>query len=363
MSNRYAAEAACYDGAEAPCYGIGLQHFAEAGAEGSASGGGNGERGNGLSGDFAADMQRYFGVSPRSDAGSAQAGAQNGEKEQEAGDPGSVTGEAADDQAAASGQQNATNDADAEFEELIKGKFKDQFGRRTQGIINERFRKSKETETKLNQEIAQYKRMSNVLLDKYGLAQDATPEQIEAAVKADNTMFSRQAMAKGQSVDAYRDAFFEDMQAREEEAAQQQAQEQQQAQQEAARREDAMRQTYEQWNKEAEELKKTFPTFDLAEELRGNEAFRRALVAGLPVSQAYYGANFDKISSGLVAAATQQAARRAAQTVAANRSRPAEGGQAAATGIKTGNIDVNSLNGRQIRDLIKRAEQGERISF
>lgn len=346
-----------HDGALAPCYGIGLQHFAEGGAEGGA-----GEGGNGLSGDFAADMHRYFGSSPRSDAGSAQTGERNGETRQDADETASAAEPEADDTAAASGQQS-TDDPDAEFEQLIKGKFKDQFGRRTQGIINERFRKSKETEAALQKQLDGYRNMSAVLMDKYGLGDDATPEDLAEAIRGDNTNFSRQAMAAGMSVDAYREGFYTEQQQRAQQAQQQAEMEAQAAQNEAVQREQAIRQTYDQWTREAEELQKTFPNFDLAEELRSNEAFKKAVVAGIPVAQAYYGANFDKISSGLVAAASQDAARKAAQTVAANRARPAEGGQSAGTGIRTGAVDVNSLSGDQVLDIIKQVERGARITF
>lgn len=333
-------------------YEIGLQHFAEGGADGDA-----GEGGNGLSGDFAADIKKYFGVDAGPDAGDS-----NGETKQAVQETASAAATEATDEAATSGQQNG-DDPDAEFETLIKGKFKDQFGRRTQGIINERFRKNKETEAALQKELDGYKSMSAVLLDKYGLDENATPEDLAEAIKGDNTNFSRQAMAAGMSVEAYRDGFFSEQQNR---AAQAQEQAQQQAaaeQEQAMQRDQAMQQTFSQWQTEAEELKKTFPAFDLETEIKGNEDFRRALVAGLPVAQAYYGANFEQISSGLVAAASQDAARKTAQTVAANRARPMEGGMASGTGIQTGPVDVNSLTGDQVLDIIKQVERGARITF
>lgn len=334
-------------------YEIGLQQFAEGGADGA----GNGEGGSGLSGDFAADMQKYFGVSPSSSA----AGSKNGEKTAEETASAAVT---ETDEAASSGQQaTGTDDPDAAFEKLIKGEYKDQFTKRTQGIINERFKKSKETEAALNKELDGYRQMSAVLLDKYGLAEDATPEDLAEAIKGDNTNFSRQAMAAGVSIDEYRDRLYSQQEQQRQQAQQQAAQAQAQAQAEAQQKQQAMQATYDRWQQEAEELKKTFPGFDLASEVQGNEAFKKALVAGLPVAQAYYGANFDRISSGLVAAASQDAARKTAQTVAANRARPSEGGQSAGTGIQTGKVDVDSLTNDQVLNIIKQVERGARITF
>ena len=333
-----------------------LQLFAEGGmAGGSAPGGDSGESGSGLSGDFDSDMRRYFGVSASSAAGNGSA--DDGEKEQEAAEAGSVTGEAADAKAASSGQQEPDDDGYSEFREKYKDKIHADF----QKSFNERFKKAKETETQLQAENRAYREIIAPLIDKYGLDENATPEDIASAIKGDNTIFSRQAMAAGMSTDAYRDRFFE-LQAQKAAEEQRAAEAKQaQAEQAAQQRQQAMRQTYERWKSESDELKKSFPSFDLAAELKGNAAFRTALEAGLPVAQAFYGANFDKISSGLVAAASQNAAKKAAQTVAANRARPSEGGQNSGTGIRTGTVDVASMTGQQIRDLMARAERGEKI--
>ena len=334
-----------------------IQRFADGGsAGGSAPGGDGSDGGNGLSGDFNSDLQKYFGITSSHDAGDG--GADDGERDQEATDAGSVTAGAADAEAASSGQQE-DDDGYSEFRE----KYKDRIHAEFQKSFNERFKKSKETETNLKTENQAYRNLVAPLLDKYGLTEDATPEQIAEKIRADKTTFSRQAMAQGVSTESYRDSFYSRQEQKVQEA-QRQEQERQAAQErQAQQRRQAMQQTYERWQSESAELQKQFPQFDLARELKGNEAFRKALEAGLPVSQAYYGANFERISSGLVAAASQTAAKRAAQTVAANRARPSEGGQNAGAGIRTGAVDVASLTGQQIRDLMDRAARGERISF
>lgn len=331
---------------------IGLQFFADGGAEGSASGNGGNGNGNGLSGDMDADIERYFGVRPSPDAG----GGNDGESGN--GDEGSVTEAQEPQEAASTGQQEG--DADAEFESLIKGKYKDQFGKRTQGIINERFKKSKETENQLQGQLKAYRGMVAPLLDKYGLGDDATPEQLADAIKGDNANFSRQAMQAGIPTDAYRENFYANQakkaeeQAKAEQAAAQQAAQQQQA------RDAAIRETYGRWMEQTKELKKQFPQFDLEAEVKGNERFRTMLEGGASVQEAYYGANFEKIASGLVAATRQQSMRDGAAAVAQNRARPSEGGQATGTGIRTG-TDVANMTGDQIMALIDRAARGERI--
>lgn len=337
---------------------IGLQFFADGGAEGSASGNGANGNGSGLTGDFSSDMERYFGMRPTgTDAAPGRGDTMDdGEIEQAETEPGSVTG-TGDADAAASGQQEDNNAGgyDAvrqQYDKEIKADFQQAF--------NERFKEFKTKEQALQQQVDSYRQTMAPLLDKYGLSEDATQEQIAEAIKADNANFSRQAMQAGLSTDAYRENFYANQQKRAQEqavaeqaAAQQQAAEQQQ-------REEAMRKTYDAWQEQSKELQKNFPQFDLRAEVQGNERFRKLLEGGASVQEAYYGANFDRIASGLVAATRQQSVRDGAAAVANNRARPAEGGQTSGVGVRTG-TDVANMTGDQIMALIARAERGEKI--
>lgn len=337
---------------------IGLQFFAGGGtAGGSTPDGGEGGNGSGLSGDFAADMQRYFGVTPRSDAGNAtKADAPNGETEQEAADEGSATGEAADAEAASSGQQKTPYSQ-------IREDYKDDIHADFQRSFNERYRQFKETETNLRNELKAYRETTAALYDRYGLTEDAAPQELLEKIKADNAIFSKQAMAHGVSTETYRDGFFQKQAEKAAEEQKQTEEQQQAAAQEDQRKQQFMQTTLNRWRSEEEDLKKSFPGFDLRQQLNENKRFRTLLEGGASVAEAFYGANFEAISSGLVAAASQQAAKRAAQTVAANRARPSEGGQNAGTGIRDGRVDVNSLTDKQVLDILQQVAKGARITF
>lgn len=333
---------------------LGLQFFAEGGtAGGSASGDGDGGNGSGLTGDFSSDLQRYFGISSSGDAG--RGNADNGETEQGAADEGSVTEATGTDQAASSGQQE-DDDGYQEFRE----KFKDRIHAEFQKSFNERFKKSKETETQLQQQNKALNELLAPLRDKYGLGDDATPEEMAEKIRDDKTNFSRQAMANGLSTESYRDSFYTRQAEKAKQAEEAMKAQEQRQQQEQQQRQAAMQETYKRWQNESAELKKSFPQFDLAKEIRTNKVFRQALEAGLPVDRAYYAGNFENITAGIAAAATQQSAVKAARTIASNRARPSEGGQNAGTGIKTG-TDVAHMSGRDIRDILARVERGERI--
>ena len=328
---------------------IGLQFFAEGGAEG----GDGSEGGNGLTGDFDADYAKYFGKGGSSSA----AGSTNGEKSAE--ETASAAAPETETEAASSGQQD---DDEAEYQ-MLRTKHQKRLQADMQKSFNGRFKQFKETESALNAEIKRYKNTIAPLYDKYGLDGDAPLEDMADAIKKDNTVFSRQAMAAGMSTDAYRDQYYTNLEQQRQQAEQQAAQQEQAAQAAEQQRQQAMQETYNRWQAETDELKKTFPNFDLTAEIKGNEAFRKALEAGLPVSQAYYGSNFEKISSGLVAAASQDAARKTAQTVAANRARPSEGGVSAGTGIKTGAVDVAHMTDDQIEAIKEQVKRGAIFTF
>lgn len=325
-------------------YPFDLQYFAEGGDGGSASDSGEGGTigANGLTGDTDADIARIFGIPAEKNAASTKA-VSKGEKPAKT--EGSVT-EGGAEKVQETPAEPTEADLDKEFEDLIKGKFKNQFGKRTQGIINERFKKSKEAE-------ARYQKQGEMiapLYDKYGL-QDGDIEGLNKAIREDKATFSRQAMAAGESTESYRDRYYSERQTKAQQA------------EEAARQQQAKNEElYRQWDEQAAELKKSYPSFDLRSEAETNPAFRQALAAGLPVAQAFYGANFDKLASTIAASASQQAAKKTADSIAANAARPAEGGKRAGSPAKT-SLNVSAMTTQDFESIFDKVRRGEKVIF
>lgn len=318
---------------------LSLQLFAEGAADGGETGG---VRASGLTGDFQADFDRYVrGKSAAPQAPAAEKQDEGGEEE-----PVNVTGEAGEAEAS---EKEETTDPEAEFEELIKGKFKDQFAKRTQGIINDRFKNSKITEKNLSDQTEAIA----PLFSRYNL-EEGDIAGLAEAIRNDNTMFSRQAMAAGQTAEAFRDEFYAGRQ----KAA---APEEQQAELDDARAE--MAATRDRWLAEEAEIRKTFPSFDLRNEIRNNPEFREAIENGCSVAIAYKGTRFSDLASEVAAAATQAAAKKTAETIAANASRPADGGRRAVGGYSPSGVDLNNLSPLQIKEYMDRAARGEKITF
>lgn len=320
-----------------------IQMFSEGGAVGTAEGTTNN---SGLTGDFTQDFNKY--VLGKESAPVSQNTAENNassgtdEAEEDADEQGENT--AVGDEQSEEGQITEEN-TEKEFEELIKGRFKGAFQKRTQGIINERFKAGKETEGKLSLALDALA----PLFDRYGI-EDGNIEALRDAVKGDAGIFSKRALEKGMETEDYRNSFYADRE-----------REQQEANDELQRRQQAAREKYDDWKSQEAEIQKTYPGFKLEEAFK-NEEFRQMAMSGTPLMSAYKASHFDELAAGLVAANTKRITKKAVDSMQGNINRPAEGGMASAAGTVT-KKDVSNLSEADIFDLINRAGRGEKITF
>ena len=136
-----------------------------------------------------------------------------------------------------------------------------------------------------------------------------------------------------------------------------------QAEKQASQREEALRMHYAKLTQQAEALKTRIPGFDLAAELQ-NDTFLRLTSpeGGLDVETAYYAIHHREMEPHAMAYGIQKAQEQIAQTIQANRARPAEG--ALKSGQATNfQIDPRTMTKAQRQDLIRRARRGERIEL
>lgn len=315
-----------------------LQFFAEGGAEGGAPAANN----SGLTGDFKADFATHVLKNP---AGTAAVSRRANQTE----DPAPVQ-ETAEPQAPAAGEQNKANeqqrDLDKEFEELIKGEYKQPYNKRSQRMINERFKQNKQAEAVE----AEYEDMLGVIYDHYGVKK-GDKQALRAAIDADDSYYAAEAARRHvtkEQVKAERSLAKVNEQRRNEEAARRQQQ--------------ANAQKWNEWTQQAAEVAGVYPGFDLQSEILNNEQFAQMLDKGLSVKQAYESVHFDEIMQKLTQTAVQDAAARTARSIAANGNRAVEGALGAQPGVAT-KQSVQDLTGRQIEDIIKRVGRGEKITF
>ena len=303
-----------------------LQLFAEGGAP---SGDGGGE-GTGVTAQAAAVQKKGAKSNPL-------AGVVYGKQPQKESAP------AAEVQKEAAPKEEPKVDLDAEFEELIKGKYKDQYGKRVQNTVQQRLKGSKETEDRLNA----MNPLMDLLSARYGVKADDT-EGLIKALESDDEFLEKAASEHDMDVKQYRK-----MMTLERDNARLKAQNEEQFKREQ------MNKQYAIWEQQAEQAKAQYPNLDLNTESQ-NPQFRQLLFAGIDVATAYTAIHKDDVLAGAMQHTAKTIEEKYAKKVAAGNARPAENGasgQSAAV-IKA---DPSKWTMADRKEVLRRVARGERI--
>lgn len=243
------------------------------------------------------------------------------------------------------GEEEETEDLGAEFEELITGKYKQQFGDRVSGIIQNRFKNAQDYQG----ELQQWQDATAMLAAKYGI-DGSDPEALRKAIETDDGIFLQDAEAEGLTADRYRENLKLKLDA-----------DRGRSMQEEMRREAEKRQTFKRWDAEAEALKEAFPGFDLAQELQ-NETFTQSLNRGNDVRTSFFIAHMDEILSGSTQAAESRATHKTVENLKSRAARPAENAVSHQPAIIRKD-DPSALSDKELFDVAERARRGEKIQF
>ena len=236
-------------------------------------------------------------------------------------------------------------DLNAEFEALIKGKFKAQYDARMQDTIQKRLKGSKETEQKLT-EVAP---ILEILGKKYGVkATDISA--LSKAIEDDDSYYEAEAAERDMTVEQLK--MFKKIE-RENSAFRQREIDRQN--QENANR------LLKVWHEQEEQTKKVYPNFDMTTELQ-NEQFRNLIENNVSVQAAYEVIHRDEIIPAAMQFAAQAVEQNISKKIAANGARPSENGMGgvASAVVKS---DVSKLTKFDIDEVARRVARGERISF
>ena len=242
-------------------------------------------------------------------------------------------------------EQQPTVDLDAEFEELIKGKYKDQYGKRVQNTVQQRLKGAKETEDRLTA----MNPLMDLLSARYGVKADDT-EGLIKALEGDDAFFEQAAQDHNMDAKDYRKM----LQLQSENNRLKNQQEQQ-------FRQEQMNKQYEAWEQQAEEARKLYPNLDLNIESQ-NPQFRQLLMAGVDVGTAYLALHRDYVLAGAMQATAKNVEQKLANKIAAGNSRPPENGasgQSAAI-IKA---DPSAWSKADRAEVRRRVARGERITL
>ena len=250
-------------------------------------------------------------------------------------------------------QNNAAEDLSAEFEALIKGKYKQPFNDRTKDIIGKRMKNANDSTEKLGKLAPALE----ILCKHYG----CNPDDYEALVKAidaDDKFLEDEAFENDVPVEVQRR--MREMQRENDRVRQSEA---------ALLKEKAERERRDDFNKrmnarfeEGEALKQLYPNFDFDTEMQNQLFFDMMCIPGLSVRDAYETIHRDEIIPGLMAKAAQEAQQKLSNSIAANGARPNENGTSS-QGAALNGVDVSRLTPKEIDDINARVMRGERISF
>ena len=308
-----------------------LQLFAEGGAGGAAGGtGGDGGTAQGQGVTAEAASQQTKGV--KNPLASVKYGIQ-------------------EDAAPAAEVQQTTEqpDLNAEFEQLIKGKFKDQYDARMQDTIRNRLKGKDSQIAELTGKQDAVTPILEMLGKKYGVdAKDI--EALNKAILDDDSYFEEEALQRGISVQQLKE-----IRKMERENADLRKQMQEQKTKENADK------LYAQWLQQEQETKQVYPSFDMKAEMQ-NPEFVNLLRSNVNVRTAYEVLHKDDIISGAMQFTAKTVESKIAKKIAAQGARPAENGMSSGSAAVV-KSDVSQLSRADRDEIRRRVARGEKIRF
>lgn len=208
-------------------------------------------------------------------------------------------------------QQN-TKSAAEEFAELIGrgGKYHDEYGQAVSQAIQQRFK----NQADLQSTMGSYDSVLAPMYQRYGIK----PGDIEAlgtAIENDEELYAGEAEKEGLTVEQYRRNLR--LQADAERGRQIQK---------AYEVEQERNQRYEAWDREADELKQSFPNFDLGMEIQTNDKFANLIDNGVSVTDAFFATHAKDILSGLHNESAETAKKDVISSIQQRAARPPENG-------------------------------------
>ena len=235
--------------------------------------------------------------------------------------------------------EKPAEDLNAEFDALVKGegKFREIYGRRMQRAALERTKGMRAAVDRLNS----FSGAFEVLAARYGTTAD--DPALAEKIASDAALLSETAERKGGTASA--ELELAAMRAQKEQA-------------EALIQHILADQEVQRWQREAETLAEKYPGFQLEEQL-ADPNFAGLLRSGsVSLEGAYLALNHDRVLEEL----TRRAEKKAADTVAAGKSRPRENAMGSGAGV-TVSRDPMRLSQEEFRKWQDAVARGERVSF
>lgn len=231
------------------------------------------------------------------------------------------------------------------FNDMINGDFRDLFDARMQKAIKERVGEVKQ----LQQQLQQQNDVIGLVAKKYGISTDEMGD-IREALESDDVFWEEAAADQGMTVDSYKkmvklEAENEALHKAREEA-------------ERKNQKDAV---FQKWDREAEELKRMYPQFDLQSEIQ-DKRFLDLMGAGIDMRTIYETLHHDEILPALMQQTAKAATKQQAAAARSGQMRPAENGMSSRPAAQTVK-DPAKMTKEERQEYARRAARGEIITF
>ena len=231
------------------------------------------------------------------------------------------------------------------FNDMINGDFRDLFDARMQKAIKERVGEVKQ----LQQQLQQRNDVIGLVAKKYGISTDKMGD-IREALESDDVFWEEAAADQGMTVNSYKkmvklEAENEALHKAREEA-------------ERKNQKDAV---FQKWDREAEELKRMYPQFDLQSEIQ-DKRFLDLMGAGIDMRTIYETLHHDEILPALMQQTAKAATKQQAAAARSGQMRPAENGMSSRPAAQTVK-DPAKMTKEERQEYARRAARGEIITF
>jgi hypothetical protein len=250
----------------------------------------------------------------------------------------------------------STPDMDAEFENLISTKYKDQFAKRTQSIIDTRFKEAKG----LEEQVKGAQSILEMQASKYGI-KDFNPRDekslkaLQSAIDEDSSFYEDAAMERGLTVAQYKDML----------KIEHENKEYKEAEQSRLRKEHTDAKMTE-WHKEATSL-----GVDLKAEADNPQTGKRFISLlsspGIDVKTAYNAVHHDEIVSGALKQASVVTEKIVTENIRTRGMRPDEAAAAGGAPVTIPKADPSKMTRQQredwAKDAARKSARGVNVGF
>lgn len=257
--------------------------------------------------------------------------------------------------------EDSNDDLEKEFDEAVKGKYKDAFQKRMSNAVLDRMAKRDSQIKNLESQVDEYNAIFDLLANKYPNVDVNDRKALFEAIRNDDSIFTEKAMAEGTTTEEAKSAWEN-----------QKEQDKISAELEELRRDKAARELDTRLKSLALQTKQTYPDFDLEAEM-ANPQFRSALdfIAKqnsdknkstgsndevFDLTFAYEMAHQSEIRNNTIKRAGKAAISAVTQSIAAQQRRPRENANSHSTAVKS--KSVNEMTDAEFSKLLRDVKSG-----